>query len=162
MLYLFVKSFSSEDDALTSPSWQYIFASGIVFTTLCITVTTNPSLFYLQRLSTKVRVGLTSLIQRKVGESSSNWQFKFVWVSYLSVSLNFQMLRLKTRYVNEARITSLISKDACLEEKLVTFPYLFIAPIQLIFLTYFLWEEFGWPCFPGILAIFLYMPFQCE
>jgi hypothetical protein len=69
MLLWFVKSFSEswslehEDD---QTFWQYIFAAGISISTIFITCTTNPSMFFLQRLATRVRIALTSLIQRKV------------------------------------------------------------------------------------------------
>ncbi len=87
-MLLLVRTFIVEPRDETA---QYLWAAGVCLSTLLITLTSNPCLFYLGRLSQRCRIALSSLVQRKVylgpsfkrlqpaNWSRSNHQFDLKW-----------------------------------------------------------------------------------
>lgn len=104
-MLLLVRTFIVEPRDETA---QYLWAAGVCLSTLLITLTSNPCLFYLGRLSQRCRISLSSLVQRKVWPSwlplttyqyyllltkTNSFIFYFFWICICDLGPSFKRIQ---------------------------------------------------------------------
>ncbi|CAH1183645.1 unnamed protein product [Phaedon cochleariae] len=159
---LFVRFFSAENKNNTEPlhspmyinrllyfwtpnlspiqkSEAYLYAAGVMLCSLIVVMVLHPYMLAVLHIGMQIRVACCSLIYRK--------------------ALRIRLTALGGRTVGNA--VNLMSNDVTRFDLAAIFlHYLWIGPLQLLFIIYFMYKEVGNAALVGILAIVCVMPLQ--
>ncbi|KAK3702318.1 hypothetical protein RRG08_008706 [Elysia crispata] len=133
----FLDYFTPDSSSSRLDAWLY--ATGIVLSSVVLGLFHHPYLFNTCRLGMKIRVGLCSMIYKK-------------------------SLRLSNKSLNESsvgQIVNLMSNDVSRFDRATIFlHYLWIGPIQVIIGLVYLWYRFGLAVLSSLILVVLLMPLQ--
>ena len=120
-------------------AWVY-YSTVIICVCLLIQVFVgHPFFFETYRIGMQLRVANTYLIYNK------------------ALTISNAALRTKTA----GQIVNLLSNDVnCFDNTMVYAHYLYVGPLQMLFIIGLLWYQIGVSCLAGIALMFLYIPFQ--
>ncbi|KAI2474040.1 Putative multidrug resistance-associated protein lethal(2)03659-like Protein [Diabrotica virgifera virgifera] len=118
---------------------SFFFAAGVGIINAIVVMTTHPYMLAVLHIGMKVRVACCSLIYRKV------LRLKFTSIGGRTVG----------------NVVNLMSNDVTRFDLAAMFVhYLWIAPLQMIFIVYFMYKEVQWSALVGIVAVLVVMPLQ--
>ncbi|KAK6644533.1 hypothetical protein RUM43_000800 [Polyplax serrata] len=128
-----------EPKSQITKSEAIFYASGIVLISLINVFVAHPYMMAILHQSMKIRVASCSLIYRKA-------------------------LRLSRTALGETtvgQVVNLLSNDVNrFDVALIFLHYLWIAPVETIIVTYFMYEVVGWATFLGVLFLLMLIPLQ--
>lgn len=115
------------------------YAAGVCIISYIYIFVQNPYYLGVMHLGMKIRVGICSLIYRKA----------------------LKLTRASMSRVGPGQIVNLMSNDVLrLDNAPMYLHYLWISPLQAIFITYLLYREIGSAALYGAMAAFIFIPFQ--
>ncbi|XP_074027104.1 probable multidrug resistance-associated protein lethal(2)03659 isoform X2 [Leptinotarsa decemlineata] len=139
MYFVRVFKFFSPNQGPIQKSEAYFFATGIMLCSCIVVMVMHPYLLAVQHVGMKIRVACCSLIYRK--------------------ALRIQLTALGGRTVGNA--VNLMSNDVVRFDMAPMFVhYLWIAPLQLFVILYFMYKIVDISSVIGLLAIFVFIPLQ--
>ncbi|GJQ74461.1 hypothetical protein Trydic_g21331 [Trypoxylus dichotomus] len=141
MISLFVQMFAEEEAGnIHKTLYQYLYGGGLILLTAAVVFLYHHSSLELARTGMKVRIACSSLIYRKT-----------LKLSRKSLGTNVS-----------GQIINLLSNDFLRFDFAAPYaPIFWIIPIQIVLVTYFIWEEIHESAFAGVAAmIILTVPVQ--
>ncbi|XP_057667980.1 probable multidrug resistance-associated protein lethal(2)03659 isoform X2 [Diorhabda carinulata] len=139
MFFNRVMNFWAPNQGRISKEEAYFFATGITVVNCIVVMVTHPFMLAVLHVGMKVRVACCSLIYRKV------------------LRLKFTSLGGRT----VGNVVNLMSNDVNRFDLAAMFVhYIWISPLQLCCIIYFMYREVQWSALVGVIAIIIVMPLQ--
>ncbi|XP_033217281.1 probable multidrug resistance-associated protein lethal(2)03659 isoform X2 [Belonocnema kinseyi] len=133
-----IKYFSGTEQM--SKNEAYLWASILVMSLTIFTFLMHPCVHAMVHMGMKFRIACSSLIFRKI--------------------LKISKTSLETK-TTVGQIVNMLSNDVSrFDYALFGLNYIWIAPIQIIIMTYIMYQEVGWSALIGMAVLVLTMPFQ--
>ncbi|XP_072760244.1 probable multidrug resistance-associated protein lethal(2)03659 isoform X3 [Anoplolepis gracilipes] len=118
----------------------YYNAVGIILLSILDTLITHYTVHYTMHIGLKIKIACTALLYQKI------------------LKLSNSVLDNET---SVGQMVNFLSSDITrLETSLIDLHYIWIAPIQIILITYIIFSEVGWAAVMGMLVFLLFIPFQ--
>ncbi|KAL7730042.1 hypothetical protein ACLKA6_009329 [Drosophila palustris] len=128
--------FVGEDTSLAKAQ---LYAAGLIAGSVLTVVLGHPYMMGLLHLGMKMRIALCSLIYRKA----------------------LRLSRTSLGDTTVGQVVNLLSNDVGrFDTVLINIHYLWVAPVQLIVVTYFMFEQIGVSSLFGVAVMLLFLPFQ--
>ncbi|XP_034487738.1 probable multidrug resistance-associated protein lethal(2)03659 [Drosophila innubila] len=123
----------------TDPIKAYMYAGGLMTTSVITVIWGHPCMLGIQHLAMKMRVALCSMIYRK--------------------ALRLSLTALSDTSIGQ--VVNLMSNDVGrFDSVLDNIHYLWLGPLELVVITYIMYETIGVSCLFGILLMLIFTPLQ--
>ncbi|XP_030373817.1 probable multidrug resistance-associated protein lethal(2)03659 [Scaptodrosophila lebanonensis] len=135
-LFGFMAYFGGDEPSLTKAE---LYAAGLIASTVANTMLTHPHMLGVLHLGMKMRIALCSLVYRKA----------------------LRLSRTALGDTTVGQIVNLLSNDVGrFDTVLINVHYLWIAPLELIIVTWVMYQQIGISSIFGVSAMLLFLPLQ--
>ncbi|XP_039479923.1 probable multidrug resistance-associated protein lethal(2)03659 [Drosophila santomea] len=122
-----------------SNGMAYVYAGGVILGSALKVILMNPYSFAVTHLGLKIRVGVSSMVYRK----------------------SLRLTKTELGEISTGHIMNLVSNDLGRMDTFLQFThYLWLAPLQTLMVTYFMYQAIGIAAVFGMTFMLLFIPFQ--